>query len=470
MSRYVRSDRDLPDHDLILELPGEGEGRLTYHVRHYLHRERHVVIVGEMDKGASPFLAAVAIAGEVTEMLMPDGEFTFVAYAPQSRLSQEPRFREVTFEVDGSSKRPSAAIFQEPGVMPIQSRPLTPEEVEAMTGRPVLTFPYGFYTRRLAEAMNGQPARRLLELLIEADLACPAHGPSPYGEYCADGLGCELQRNERTRKWRPPYSPLRFAADGSYEGVRTASGTQVERVLSRERAPISPIGFSSLGFEWGYGGAGPEETATSLLADYLGFLPHPLLTVQFKGEVVARFPREGFTLPIAELDRWFADVNRARRPGLVVVAGDASGSWATGSSQAMAACIGYALHEEGFDVYEPGRNGEAPRHARGDNRVQAMLHASLLAALERASMIVIPHSGTASTQAVESVTAVRYALEHTDVRTVVAYDRVSPGELERYEAHGFTLELLGRGLPRDAYAVRTAVDRASAAYECLHAA
>jgi hypothetical protein len=50
--RYVRNDADLPDHDLVLEL-ADIAGGLAYHVRHYVHHDAHVVIVGGFGAGPS---------------------------------------------------------------------------------------------------------------------------------------------------------------------------------------------------------------------------------------------------------------------------------------------------------------------------------------------------------------------------------------------------------------------------------
>jgi hypothetical protein len=88
--RYVKNDADLPDHDLVLELPGI-VGGLAYHVRHYAHREAHVVIVGGFGDGPSYIVDAASVARELAEVVVPAGlEFAMVAYAPQSPLSGEP--------------------------------------------------------------------------------------------------------------------------------------------------------------------------------------------------------------------------------------------------------------------------------------------------------------------------------------------------------------------------------------------
>src|ERR1700722_2314863 len=161
---------------------------------------------------------------ELAEFVVPAGqEFAMVAYAPQSPLSPEPHFREVNFEVGEDLKRPSSAALDGPKVAVPRTSPLDLTAVEAMAGRPVLTFPYRFYTRVLAEAMNGQPAKRLFELLIEAGLVCPLHGPSPYGDYCGTGLACEHGHNRRMRAWRAPHA--RLGGRGWTGGRRLVGGT-----------------------------------------------------------------------------------------------------------------------------------------------------------------------------------------------------------------------------------------------------
>jgi hypothetical protein len=67
-------------------------------------------------------------------------------------------------------------------------------------------------------------------------------------------------------------------------------------------------------------------------------------------------------------------------------------------------------------VYEPGHNAYASPWKRTDYRLHGMLHASLLAALDCCSMLVIPYDGAAITQSVESAAALRYALTHPQVR------------------------------------------------------
>jgi hypothetical protein len=144
--RYLRSNLDLPDHDLILGLSSTPSG-LTCHVRHYVHGDTHLVIVGQLPGGISPIASAVSVAREVAEVVIPPGqEFAMVTYAPQSPLSGESQFHEVRFEIDSRMKRPSSAVFEGPEVALPCFESLDLPAVEALAGRPVLTFPYGFYT------------------------------------------------------------------------------------------------------------------------------------------------------------------------------------------------------------------------------------------------------------------------------------------------------------------------------------
>src|SRR5438270_824587 len=43
------------------------------------------------------------------------------------------------------------------------------------------------------------------------------------------------------------------------------------------------------GFSWGYGGSGPADLARSILADHLGFVPHPGVYQRFKAAHVAHW-------------------------------------------------------------------------------------------------------------------------------------------------------------------------------------
>lgn len=466
--RYVRDAADLPEHDFVDELPGTLSG-LAVHVRVYEHLERHVAVVGELQEGASPIALARPIARWLADTAIPPGrDFTMIAYAPRSPLSGQPHFREVTFEVGGTEQGQSAALFARPEMSTACFRPLDLDAVEALVGRPVFTFPYGFYTRELAEAMNGQPAKRLLELLTEAGLACPEHGPSPHGEYCGVDPGCDALRNRRARRWRAPYEPRLRASGGAYIGIDSGGTTRVVFDGERTQSPVPVFGFHAPEMGWGYGGAGPWEAATSMLADYLGFLPWPALCGSFKDEVIAKLPRDGFVLPVEQLDSWFDEVGAAPRPGLVVVAGPSSLSWSTGAVNPLAVAIGLALNEAGFDVYEQGSNAEASYSTRSDRRLHGMLHESLLRALDRCSMLVVPHDGHALVPAAESSAALAYAFAHPELPCLVAHQHADVELLADYARYGFDLTTVDGVLPREVAGVVDAVDRACAAYECLH--
>jgi hypothetical protein len=91
--RYVRSDSDQPDHDLILEL-SDPPSSLACHARHYVHNDVHVVIVGQLNGNLCPIASAAPVAREVAETVIPPGEeFTMIAYTPRSPASSGPHFR-----------------------------------------------------------------------------------------------------------------------------------------------------------------------------------------------------------------------------------------------------------------------------------------------------------------------------------------------------------------------------------------
>lgn len=469
--RYLRSDSDLPEHDLILWLPGAGVGSVACHVRHYVHEHRHVVIAGCLDGGGvDPVWNAVEVARQVAETVVPEeGEFLFVTYAPQPPFGMEPDFREVTFEVNGGATRPSSAALAGPTIPLPCYRPLELRQVEALAGRPILTFPYRCYTTALAEASNGQSAKRLFDLLVDAGLACPKHGPSPYGEYCgrADPT-CQAGHRRQARVWRQPYQPARRGTGGTYIGDRRETRTRIGFVLEGRQWPLPVFRLAAPGAEWGYGGAGAQEGATTLLADYLGFLPRPELRAGFQEEIVARLPRLEFALPISDFESWFGEAHQAWERGLVVVAGPARSDWPTGRADLMAWSVAQGLMDAGFDVYEPGRNAETDRRKESDHRLGGLLHASLLSALDACSMIVVPYDGEAVLQAAEAASALRYAIDRPSVPVVIAYNRVDGQELESYDQLGFGLARVGMTAPRpDVSVVVEAVDRECAAYECL---
>ena len=82
----------------------------------------------------------------------------------------------------------------------------------------------------------------------------------------------------------------------TYVGHRDARG----EALIEVRADGEKIGrplrhlvrHSPTGFEWGYGGSGPADTARSILADHLGHPVPPAVYQRFKAAVVQNLAKE----------------------------------------------------------------------------------------------------------------------------------------------------------------------------------
>lgn len=62
-------------------------------------------------------------------------------------------------------------------------------------------------------------------------------------------------------------------------------GEELEPLQHRER-------HSPDGFNWGYGGSGPADTARSILWDVIGREPEPELYQRFKREYVSSWPMQ----------------------------------------------------------------------------------------------------------------------------------------------------------------------------------
>jgi hypothetical protein len=82
--------------------------------------------------------------------------------------------------------------------------------------------------------------------------------------------------------------------------------------ITKDEARHSPAGF-----EWGYAGSGPAELARAMLMRaFPGDPPacgvrHPVVYQWFKGAVVQRLPRAGWTLEGAALLEWYDAVREA---------------------------------------------------------------------------------------------------------------------------------------------------------------
>ena len=63
------------------------------------------------------------------------------------------------------------------------------------------------------------------------------------------------------------------------------------------------------GFEWGYGGSGPEELALNILSSMIGLeaAQENGLYQQFKWDFIAHMPEEGGTIREDEIKRWLIE-------------------------------------------------------------------------------------------------------------------------------------------------------------------
>lgn len=64
-----------------------------------------------------------------------------------------------------------------------------------------------------------------------------------------------------------------------------------------------PCRHSPDGFQWGYGGSGPSDTALALLKYVTGLEPPPAMYHKFKFDVVANFG-SNFTITGDEIQEW----------------------------------------------------------------------------------------------------------------------------------------------------------------------
>jgi hypothetical protein len=85
--------------------------------------------------------------------------------------------------------------------------------------------------------------------------------------------------------------------------------------------PHLVVAHSPSGFEWGYGGSGPADLALNVCQTYLNSIGYQGVKTQchdgqcwslawqlhqdFKWSFIANAPREGITIPMAEIKRWF---------------------------------------------------------------------------------------------------------------------------------------------------------------------
>jgi hypothetical protein len=80
-------------------------------------------------------------------------------------------------------------------------------------------------------------------------------------------------------------------------------------VVTRDGKKIDPRidlwNHSPTGFEWGYGGSGPAQTALAILADYLKDDDLAMrLHQKFKWDMIAKMPHKGWSIPEPFLRGW----------------------------------------------------------------------------------------------------------------------------------------------------------------------
>lgn len=69
---------------------------------------------------------------------------------------------------------------------------------------------------------------------------------------------------------------------------------------------------SPSGFEWGYGGSGPAQTALAILADYIKNDDRAVMLHQkFKWDFIARAPHKGFSITGQQIKSWLWDHRRS---------------------------------------------------------------------------------------------------------------------------------------------------------------
>jgi len=122
-----------------------------------------------------------------------------------------------------------------------------------------------------------------------------------------------------------------FDAEDAAPGTLNTGGqtsVSTEHVYHGRRDPTAPVGeectvrvdtepldaqydllsASPSGFEWGYGGSGPAQLAIAILAHAYEDEFACEYYQQFKREVVAELPGDGWTLTTSDLDAWRREV------------------------------------------------------------------------------------------------------------------------------------------------------------------
>ena len=103
-----------------------------------------------------------------------------------------------------------------------------------------------------------------------------------------------------------------------YQGMRRRGGRLVILADGEEldiAESLKIVRHSPTGFECGYGGSGPAQTALAILLDHTGDPEFADRHHQaFKWQFIAPAPRFGFLIFAERIDAWIEDLRKADRP------------------------------------------------------------------------------------------------------------------------------------------------------------
>jgi hypothetical protein len=103
--------------------------------------------------------------------------------------------------------------------------------------------------------------------------------------------------------------PAAYAVN--YRGVRFGGRCVVTRDGRKLNPRLDLCNHSPTGFEWGYGGSGPAQTALAILADYMDNDMTAIgLHQKFKWDFIARAPHKGFSITGQQIKAWLWDHRR----------------------------------------------------------------------------------------------------------------------------------------------------------------
>lgn len=98
----------------------------------------------------------------------------------------------------------------------------------------------------------------------------------------------------------------------TYVGLRRPEPEVLVETPSGTYPLVHIVHHSPTGFEWGYGGSGPADLARSILADAAGMDVADALYQDFKWDVVARLPRDGWRMSEVAVREWLQGKIAAR--------------------------------------------------------------------------------------------------------------------------------------------------------------